>query len=91
MSAIIIWMAWCEAIGTPKVLRSRAYLHDSSRQRRISPAADAAIIQGTVYSVIFFSITLCAVLVFVVEGGGVLHEGEGHRRCEVAVDDSGCL
>lgn len=51
----------------PKGLAA-AVLASLPAQRGV-PAADAALIQGTVYAVIFFSITLCAVLVFVVEGG----------------------
>lgn len=33
------WIAWCFAIGTPKVLRSNEYFKDSSKQRCASPVA----------------------------------------------------
>src|SRR3569832_1206332 len=54
ISAIMNWIAWCWAIGTPNVLRSSAYFVDSSRQRRIKPDTPAAI-QGRERSNVFIA------------------------------------
>ena len=48
------WIAWCWAIGTPNVLRSSAYARLSSRERRITPAAVAAI-HGRLRSNVFIA------------------------------------
>jgi len=42
MSASLSWIAWCSAIGLPKVLRTCAYATDSMSAARATPTPRAA-------------------------------------------------
>ncbi len=44
MSASFCWIAWCSAIGFPKVLRSCAYRIAASNAERATPTARAAML-----------------------------------------------